>query len=246
MGTLFPTCLKGPNTIFKIFVLMLSHLDARGMDSHFSLHRVSWINKEVGNMRTAILQAIDDGVRAIHEMKQEHVVSFIESAALLIAESFRSGHKLLICGNGGSLCDAIHFAEELSGVYREKRAALPAIALSDPGMMSCIGNDFGYEFVFSRAVEAYGGPGDVLVLLTTSGNSANLLAALKVAKERELKTIAFLGKTGGKLRGLADLEWIVSGFRWSDRIQEAHMTAIHILIEQIETLLFSPTLCASR
>jgi D-sedoheptulose 7-phosphate isomerase len=191
-------------------------------------------------MREEILQAITDGVRAIEGMKEPEVLSFIEKAAGIIADSFRLGHKLLVCGNGGSLCDAMHFAEELSGIYREKRPALPAIALSDPGMMSCIGNDLGYEWIFSRGVEAYGQPGDVLVLLTTSGNSSNLLPAVKMAKQRGLTTIAFLGKTGGKLKGEADLEWIVSGFRWSDRIQEAHMTAIHIIIEQIEKLLFSP------
>lgn len=192
-------------------------------------------------MREEILQAIADGVRAIEGMKEPAVISFIEKAATIIAECFRSGRKLLICGNGGSLCDAMHFAEELSGLYREKRPALPAIALSDPGMMSCIGNDLGYEWVFSRGVEAYGQPGDVLVVLTTSGNSSNLIPAIAVAKERGLSTIAFLGKTGGKLKGQADLEWIVSGFRWSDRIQEAHMTAIHIIIEQIEKLLFAPS-----
>lgn len=196
-------------------------------------------------MREGILQAIADGVRAIEGMKEPHVLSFIEKAAGLIAEAFRSGNKLLICGNGGSLCDAMHFAEELSGLYREKRPALPAIALSDPGMMSCIGNDLGYESVFSRGVEAYGKTGDVLVLLTTSGNSSNLVTAMQAAKERGLVTIAFLGKTGGKLKGQADLEWVVPGFRWSDRIQEAHMTAIHIIIEQIEKLLFkTASLCA--
>jgi len=193
-------------------------------------------------MREEILQAVADGVRAIEGMKEPAVLSFIEQTAIIIADAFRSGGKLLICGNGGSLCDAMHFAEELSGLYREKRPALPAIALSDPGMLSCIGNDLGYEHVFSRGVEAYGQPGDVLVLLTTSGNSSNLLPAVKIAKERGLTTVAFLGKTGGKLKGEAHLEWIVSGFRWSDRIQEAHMTAIHIIIEQIEKLLFAPAL----
>lgn len=189
-----------------------------------------------------ILQAVDDAVRAIEGMKDPAVLSFIERAACLIADCFRSGKKLLICGNGGSLCDAMHFAEELSGIYREKRPALPAMALADPGMMSCVGNDLGYEWIFARGVEAYGQEGDVLVLLTTSGNSSNLFPAVKMAQEKRMKIIAFLGKTGGKLKGQADLEWIVSGFRWSDRIQEAHMTAIHIIIEQIEKLLFAPAL----
>jgi D-sedoheptulose 7-phosphate isomerase len=194
-------------------------------------------------MREEILQAVDDGVRAIASLKQPEAIEFIEKSSKILADCFRRGNKLLVCGNGGSLCDAMHFAEEFTGYYREKRPALPAIALSDPGHLSCISNDLGYEYVFSRAIEAYGKAGDVLAVLTTSGNSPNLFPAIKIAKERGLKTIAFLGKTGGKLKGEADLEWIVSGFRWSDRIQEAHMTAIHIIIEQVEKLVFAAHPC---
>lgn len=190
-------------------------------------------------MREEILLAVNDGVRAMEFLRSEESLAFIEKAAVVIADAFRQGKKLLTCGNGGSLCDAMHFAEELTGFYREKRPALPAIALCEPGHLTCVGNDVGYEYVFSRAVEAYGQPGDVLVVMTTSGNSANLIPAVKVAKGRGLTVIAFLGKTGGKLKGEADLEWIVSGFRWSDRIQEAHMAAIHIIIEQVEHLVFS-------
>ncbi len=190
-------------------------------------------------MREAILRAVDDAVRAAESLRSPEALTFMEQVATTLAECFRSGHKLLTCGNGGSLCDAMHFAEELTGFYREKRPALPAIALSEPGHLTCVGNDVGYNYVFSRAIEAYGQPGDVLVVLTTSGNSANLIPAVQIAKERGLKTIAFLGKTGGKLKGEADLEWIVSGFQWSDRIQEAHMAAIHMIIEQVEQLLFS-------
>jgi D-sedoheptulose 7-phosphate isomerase len=135
----------------------------------------------------------------------------------------------------------MHFTEELTGLYRNKRPALPAIALSDPGHMSCVGNDLGYDYVFSRAVEALGKKGDVLAVLTTSGNSLNLLKAAEAAKERGLITIAFLGKTGGKLKGFADLEWIVDGFPYSDRIQEAHMAAIHMIIEMVEEELFYVT-----
>jgi D-sedoheptulose 7-phosphate isomerase len=189
-------------------------------------------------MQEAILQAVDDGVRAIEALKRPEALCFIEACATMIADCFLNGNKLLVCGNGGSLCDAMHFAEELSGFYREKRAALPAIALCEPGFLTCVGNDVGYDQVFSRAVEAHGKVGDVLVVLTTSGNSANLISAVKTAKDRGVKTIAFMGKTGGKLKGEADLEWIVSGFAWSDRIQEAHMTAIHIIIEQMEKLVF--------
>ncbi|HEX2582850.1 MAG TPA: SIS domain-containing protein [Chlamydiales bacterium] len=194
-------------------------------------------------MREAILRAIEDGVRAIESLKKTEAVAFIEKSAKLFADCFQQGNKLLICGNGGSLCDAMHFAEELAGFYREKRPALPAIALSDPGFLTCVGNDVGYDQVFSRGVEAHGKAGDVFVVLTTSGNSKNLLPAVKTAKERGLKTVAFLGKTGGQLKGQADLEWIVSGFMWSDRIQEAHMTAIHIIIEQVEKLVFATHPC---
>jgi len=191
-------------------------------------------------MKQDILQAVEDGIRAIEVLKLDESVQFIESAAKQIAACFAAKNKILIAGNGGSLCDAMHFAEELTGQFRNYRKALPAIALSDPGHLTCVGNDMGYESVFSRGVEALGQPGDLFIALTTSGNSPNLIAAVKKAKERGLKTIAFLGKTGGKLKGLSDLEWIVSGFSYSDRIQEAHMTAIHILIEMVEKELFSP------
>jgi D-sedoheptulose 7-phosphate isomerase len=190
-------------------------------------------------MKQAILHAIEEGVRAVEFLKLPSSVEFLEKATLAICSSLRSGGKLLIAGNGGSLCDAMHFAEELTGYYREKRKALPAIALSDPGHMSCVANDSGYDYVFSRSVEALGNPNDVLIILTTSGNSQNLMEAVVAARRQGLYTIGFLGKTGGKLRGLCDLELIVDGFQYSDRIQESHMTAIHILIEQIEKELFS-------
>jgi len=191
-------------------------------------------------MKKEILLAVEDGLRAIGLLKQEASLHFIESAARRIADCLQEGRKILIAGNGGSLCDAMHFAEELTGQFREKRRALPAIALSCPGHLTCVGNDMGYESVFARGVEALGQSGDLFVALTTSGNSANLLEAAKMAKSRGLRTIAFLGKTGGKMKGLCDLEWIVSGFSFSDRIQEAHMTAIHIIIEMVEKQLFSP------
>ena len=146
---------------------------------------------------------------------------------------------MLIAGNGGSLCDAMHFAEELTGQFRTKRAALPAIALADPGHLSCVANDMGFDSVFARSVEAFGKSGDILITLTTSGNSSNLIAAVEMAKQKDVQTVAFLGKTGGQMKGLCDLEWIVSGFTYSDRVQEAHMAAIHIIIEMVEQHLFS-------
>jgi len=189
-------------------------------------------------MQNRILQAIEDGIRAIEFLKRPESLMFIQEASKTIAQCFRSGGKLLIAGNGGSLCDAMHFAEELTGVFRHKRKALPAIALSDPGHLTCTANDIGYEGVFSRALEALGKSEDIFIALTTSGNSMNLLEAVPVAKAQGMKTIAFLGKRGGKLKGMADLEWIVDGFTYSDRIQEAQMTAIHITIEMVEKELF--------
>lgn len=189
-------------------------------------------------MKQHIEQAVEDGIRAIQFLKNSHSLTFIEEASSLIANCFKDGGKLLIAGNGGSLCDAMHFAEELTGVFRSKRRALPAIALSDPGHLSCTANDLGYEGVFTRAIEALGKPGDIFIALTTSGNSLNLVEAIPIAKNLGLKTVAFLGKKGGKLKGCSDLEWIVDGFSFSDRIQEAHMTAIHIIIEMVEKQLF--------
>jgi D-sedoheptulose 7-phosphate isomerase len=185
-----------------------------------------------------ILSSIEDGVRAIEFLKLPQSLEFIEKASLALCESFEKGGKVLVAGNGGSLCDAMHFAEELTGFYRSKRPALGAIALADPGHISCVANDVGFDFVFSRGVEALGRAGDVLVVLTTSGNSTNLIEAVKAAKSLGMYTIGFLGKTGGKLKGLTDLELIIEGFVYSDRIQEAHMTVIHILIEMVEKKLF--------
>ncbi len=190
-------------------------------------------------MESKILKSIQDGVEAIEFLKKPKSLLFIQSVVQSLTDCFRNGNKLLIAGNGGSLCDAMHFAEELTGIFRHRREALPAIALSDPGHLTCVANDLGYEGIFSRSIEAFGKEGDIFLLLTTSGNSPNLLTALPVAKLKKMKTVAFLGKTGGKLKGAADLEWIVDGFPYSDRIQEAHMTAIHIIIEMVENELFS-------
>lgn len=190
-------------------------------------------------MRDVIRNIVNQGIEAIETLQTEEGLQFIEEAALMIVRCYQKKGKLLIAGNGGSLCDAMHFAEELTGFFRSKRPALPAIALADPGHLTCVGNDIGFDFVFSRAVEALGSLSDIFIALTTSGKSKNLIEAVKAAKEKGLTTIAFLGKDGGALKGMCDLEWIVSGFSFSDRIQEAHMTAIHIIIEMVERKLFS-------
>lgn len=185
-----------------------------------------------------IAEAVQEVIRAAYVLQNKESLFFLEKASEMITSCYQSGGKLLIAGNGGSLCDAMHFAEELTGQFRSKRAALAAIALADPGHLSCVANDMGFESVFSRSIEALGKPEDLFIALSTSGNSMNLIRAMETAKNLQLKTISFLGKTGGKMKGMADLEWIISGFAFSDRIQEAHMAAIHIIIESVEARLF--------
>ena len=189
-------------------------------------------------MRNQILHAAQLGVKALQTLQEPEGLSFIENAALAVIDCFQNGGKLLIAGNGGSLCDAMHFAEELTGYFRKNRPALPALALADPGHLTCVGNDVGFDSVFSRAVEAHGQEGDLFIALSTSGNSENLVKAVEMAKRKNLGVITFLGRTGGALLGMGDLEWVVRGFETSDRIQEAHMAAIHILIEMVEEELF--------
>ena len=190
-------------------------------------------------MKELITRSVEDCVLAAQKLREPQALSFIEQSAILLADVFKSGHKVLVAGNGGSLCDASHFAEELTGFFRGPRRALPAIALSEPGHITCTGKDVGFDWIFSRALEALGQKGDLFVGLTTSGNSQNIINAVEAAQKQGLHTILFLGKDGGKLKGVADLEWIVDGFTTSDRIQEAHMAAIHVMIEAVEQRLFS-------
>lgn len=162
----------------------------------------------------------------------------IENVARLIAERFARGGKVIVFGNGGSMCDAMHFAEELTGRFRRDRKALPAIALSDPSYLTCVGNDYGFEQVFARGVEAYAVAGDVVLGLSTSGNSPNVIRALATARELGCHTITLLGNDGGKLDGTCDLQITVPG-EHSDRIQELHTLILHIIIECVERLLFA-------
>lgn len=185
-----------------------------------------------------IQEALLDAIRAIEQLQSPEGQAFIRASAELLSDCFAKGGKVIIAGNGGSLCDAAHFAEELTGLFRSYREALPAIALSEPAHITCVGNDLGFEWIFARGVEAFGKEGDCFIGLTTSGNSLNIIRAFEAAKNKGLKTIAFLGKGGGKLKGVADLELCIDGFKFSDRIQEAHMAAIHIIIEMVERLLF--------
>lgn len=185
------------------------------------------------------LQQIKDELLEAQQVLAEFInneknIELIQQAALLIAESFKQGGKVLSCGNGGSHCDAMHFAEELTGRYRENRPAYPAIAISDVSHLSCVSNDFGYDYVFSRYVEGVGQANDVLFGISTSGNSQNVLNAIQAAKQKGMKVIALTGKDGGKMAGLADVEIRVPHFRYADRIQEVHIKVIHILMMLIE------------
>ena len=154
-----------------------------------------------------------------------------------LAAAYRDGKKSLIAGNGGSNCDAMHFAEEFTGRFRSDRRALPSISISDSSHITCVGNDFGFNFIFAKGVEAFGQEGDFFFGISTSGNSQNIIEAMKVAKEKGLKTVALLGKDGGKLKGVCDYEFIIPG-ETSDRIQEVHMMILHIIIEGVERILF--------
>ncbi len=161
-------------------------------------------------------------------------IEAIEEAAIMLSNAFKEGRKVLSCGNGGSHCDAMHFAEELTGYYRKNRPGYPAIAISDVSHLSCVGNDFGYDYVFSRYIEAVAKKGDILFALSTSGNSRNIIKAIKVARTKGMQVISLTGKEGGKMAGTSDIEIRVAHFGYADRIQEIHIKVIHILIQLIE------------
>jgi D-sedoheptulose 7-phosphate isomerase len=163
----------------------------------------------------------------------------IEKAADCLVGALQQGKKILSCGNGGSHCDAMHFAEELSGRYRENRPALAAMAISDPSHITCVSNDFGYNYIYSRFIEGLGSQGDVLVGISTSGQSANIIEAVKAAQEKGMKVVLLTGKDGGALAGMGAIEIRVDHFGFADRIQEIHIKVIHILIQLIESKIFN-------
>lgn len=185
-------------------------------------------------MRSLIEESLQGAQKALDQLQKEESIRFMEEVGKAVACCFESGSKLLLAGNGGSLCDAMHFAEELTGFFRSRRRALPALVLSEPAHITCVGNDTNFDEIFERGVQAFGKKGDIFIALTTSGNSSNIVKAMQAAKIAGLTTVAFLGKGGGKLKGFADYELIIDGFTYSDRIQEAHMLAIHIIIEVCE------------
>lgn len=162
-------------------------------------------------------------------------IKMIAAAGDRIVEALRKGGKVMACGNGGSYCDAMHFAEELSGRYRKNRAALAAVAISDGAHITCVANDFGYNQIYARYVESVGKENDLLMVFSSSGNSENLIQASLQAKEKGIGIIALTGKDGGKIKSLADIEIRVPYMGWADRIQEIHIKIVHILLHYIET-----------
>jgi D-sedoheptulose 7-phosphate isomerase len=164
----------------------------------------------------------------------EHNIQSIEAAGKIIVNSLKGGGQIISFGNGGSMSDAMHFAEELTGRFRDDRPAISAISISDPTHITCVANDYGFDAIFSRFLEANGRKGDVVLAISTSGNSKNVILACEVARKKGLKVVALTGKTGGKLASLADVEIRVPHTGYSDRIQEIHIKVIHILIEYIE------------
>jgi len=164
-------------------------------------------------------------------------IDFMENMAKKMAEAFMSGNKVLICGNGGSAADAMHFAEEFTGKFMKDRKSLPVMALTDPTHITCVGNDYGFKKIFSRSVEAFGKENDILVVLSTSGNSANIIEAIKSADKANLTTFSLLGKTGGMVKELLE-NFIIIKSDESARIQEIHMLMLHIIIERTEAILY--------
>jgi D-sedoheptulose 7-phosphate isomerase len=190
-------------------------------------------------MNNLITQSLQESQQVLADfLGNPAKIEAIEKAADVLVNALKKGNKILSCGNGGSHCDAMHFAEELSGRYRENRPALAAMAISDPSHISCVSNDFGYNYIFSRFIEGLGNKGDVLVGISTSGNSANIVEAVKAAQAKGMQVILLTGKDGGQLAAYGCHEIRVDHFGYADRIQEIHIKVIHILIQLIESKLF--------
>lgn len=190
-------------------------------------------------MTNHIVASLEEAHRALTALLQnQETISSIERAARLLLETFRSGHRAFSCGNGGSMSDAIHFAEELSGRYRNNRKGLPAAAISDIGHITCVANDFGYDEIFSRYLESNARPGDFLLGISTSGKSPNVIKAAEYARASGLKVVTLTGVPGSKLGQLADIDICTPGGAFADRTQELHIKVIHILLELVERDMF--------
>ncbi len=186
---------------------------------------------------------VSDGLHQAHQtlaavLSDHGLLKNFYEATEILTNAFKNKKRVYSCGNGGSMCDSMHFAEELTGRFRKDRSPLPATAISDPGYISCVSNDFGYDHIFSRYLEGWGNSGDVLLAITSSGNSPNVINAVKMAKSKGMTTIGLLGKEGGKLKPLVDIPIIVPFTKDTDRIQEIHIKLIHLFIEGVERSLF--------
>lgn len=187
--------------------------------------------------KEAIKKHFDEAAEVLSTFNNATNIEAIHSGLLVMVEALRNGNKLISCGNGGSMSDAMHFAEELTGRFRNERKALAAVSISDPTHISCVANDYGYEFIFSRYVEAMGNQGDILLGISTSGNSKNVINAVEAAKRKGMKTVVLTGKTGGILSNIADIEIRAPHSEFADRAQEIHIKVIHALIDGIERAL---------
>ncbi len=182
-----------------------------------------------------VREDLEEAARALDALlRNEEMLAAVAKAGEAIAGAIRSGGKVMSCGNGGSLCDSMHFAEEMTGRFRDDRRPYPAVAIADASHMSCVGNDYGYEHVFSRYVEGVGRPGDVLLAISTSGTSRNVVAAARAARAKSITVVGMTGKPGTELCNLSDIAIVTPGGRYADRVQELHIKVIHILIELVE------------
>lgn len=190
-------------------------------------------------MENIVTNTLRDASAALEAFLQDkRAITAVSNAGKALLECFSAGGRVFSCGNGGSMCDAMHFAEELSGRFRLDRKALPAAAISDPGHMSCVGNDYGYSKIFSRYLEAHAKKGDILLAISTSGNSKNVVLAAEYAKEHHIKVIGLTGRNGSLLGEIADIEICTPVGEYADRAQELHIKVIHILIEIVERGMF--------
>jgi len=186
-------------------------------------------------MTYVVRAALDEAAAALDRLRADDTtLARIAQAGELLAAALAAGGRVFSCGNGGSMCDAMHFAEELSGRFRDDRPGYAAVAISDPGHLSCVANDYGYEQVFARYLRAHGRAGDVLLAISTSGTSRNVVAAARAANELQMRVIALAGRGGTPLAELADIAVVTPGGRYADRVQELHIKVIHILIELVE------------
>ncbi len=186
-------------------------------------------------MTFVVRAALDEAAAALARLRgDDATLARIAQAGELLASAFAAGGRAFSCGNGGSMCDAMHFAEELTGRFRSERPGYAALAISDPGHLTRVGNDFGFERVFARFVEAHGRRGDVLLAISTSGTSRNVVAAAQSARDLQMRVIALVGRAATPLADLADVAIVTPGGRYADRVQELHIKVIHILIELVE------------